>query len=81
MDAQYYDTLSYCLWERIYDYHISMMTLQRQLADTFMGAYLMTFHSHALRDMERQALLAELRRANWQPTYTRKQSTALVASP
>lgn len=80
-DPSFYEQCSETVWFKIYDYHIGVMTALREEEITFMASYIHTLHSHALRDMERQALLGELRRVNWQPTYTKPQSIALVATP
>lgn len=61
--SDYYGYLPEYQWLMIYDFHIGEMRTWMG-SDRFIRSYVLMVSSDALREMERQAILSELRRAN-----------------
>lgn len=65
-DPIQYDTMSDAMWERVYLYHVGSVGAYTRIPKGHAALhvdYIITMHLHHLKQMEHQALLAELRRA------------------
>lgn len=80
LDPSYYGTMSEFQWFLLYDHHIRRTT-ELMKSDALIAPYLAMREMDTLRDMERQALLAELRRVNCQTKTNSSSSTVLAATP